>query len=423
MTYNSSEIINANIGTARDNMSCPIHNWYRFTAGFSYKFVDEIIDESYGLINSIYEPFAGCGTTLVAAQKKGIHAVGNESQQLMCDVINAKLNWDIDTDTCLMYVKQIDAYIKENNGLGKGFAESHPLLVSLYDAKTLDVLYLIRDSIRMINDEKYRLFLELALSQTLHKVALHPIAVPYIVRSKKMAHSGHCWERFVAIVMQMLKDLDTLPSHIRTSVVNHADSRLYNESIETDSCDLCITSPPYLNNLDYGEVSKVHTHFFEITKNWHDITDKVRKHLVTGATTHYRDCDFDINKFHKTEFAEANNRLMDELDARYEVLANICKERKGKKSFHILMMHYFEDMYYVLKEMRRILRSGSKAYLILGDSAPYGVYTPTTQFLGEVALSVGFNEYQIYKIRTRGHKWNIKTRHNIELSENILLLS
>lgn len=113
MTYNSSEIINANIGTARDNMSSPIHNWYRFTAGFSYKFVDEIIDESHSLINSIYEPFAGCGTTLVAAQKKGIHAVGNESQQLMCDVINAKLNWDIDTNTCLMYVKQIDAYIKK----------------------------------------------------------------------------------------------------------------------------------------------------------------------------------------------------------------------------------------------------------------------------------------------------------------------
>lgn len=114
---------------------------------------------------------------------------------------------------------------------------------------------------------------------------------------------------------------------------------------------------------------------------------------------------------------------MYELDARFNVLANICKERKGKKSFHILMMHYFEDMYYVLKEMRRVLRSGSKAYLILGDSAPYGVYTPTTQFLGEVALSVGFNEYQIYKIRTRGHKWNIKTRHNVELSENILLLA
>lgn len=421
MNYNSSEILNANIGTARDNMSSPIHNWYRFTAGFSYKFVDEIIDDSHGLIDSIYEPFAGCGTTLVAAQKKGLHAVGNESQQLMCDVINAKLNWDIDSDTCLMHVDQIGSYVKEC--VGNGIPESHPLLASLYDAKTLEVLYLIRDSIRMIKESKYRLFLELALSQTLHKVALHPIAVPYIVRSKNLMHSGHCWERFTSIVMQMLEDLDTLVSRVRTAVVNHADSRLYNESIETDSCDLCITSPPYLNNLDYGEVSKVHTHFFEITKDWHDITEKVRKHLVTGATTHYRDSDFDIDKFHKTEFAKANVHLMYELDARFNVLANICKERKGKKSFHILMMHYFEDMYYVLKEMRRVLRSGSKAYLILGDSAPYGVYTPTTQFLGEVALSVGFNEYQIYKIRTRGHKWNIKTRHNVELSENILLLA
>lgn len=298
MKYNSSEILNANIGTARDNMSSPIHNWYRFTAGFSYKFVDEIIDDSHGLIDSIYEPFAGCGTTLVAAQKKGLHAVGNESQQLMCDVINAKLDWDIDSDTCLMHVDQIGSYVKEC--VGNGIPESHPLLASLYDAKTLEVLYLIRDSIRMIKESKYRLFLELALSQTLHKVALHPIAVPYIVRSKNLMHSGHCWERFTSIVMQMLEDLDTLVSRVRTAVVNHADSRLYNESIETDSCDLCITSPPYLNNLDYGEVSKVHTHFFEITKDWHDITEKVRKHLVTGATTHYRDSDFDIDKFHNS---------------------------------------------------------------------------------------------------------------------------
>ena len=34
------------------------------------------------------------------------------------------------------------------------------------------------------------------------------------------------------------------------------------------------------------------------------------------------------------------------------------------------MMHYFEDMYYVLKEMYRVLAPNSKAYLILGDSAP-----------------------------------------------------
>lgn len=424
MNYNRTcDFINANIGTARDNMSSPVHNWYKFTAGFSYKFIDEIIDKSSTSIGCIYEPFAGCGTTLVEAQKRGIYSIGNESQQLMCDIINAKLNWDVNSTKCLGYLNQLEDYVNARSGLGITEKECHPLLATLYDAKTLDVLYLIRDAIEDITDNKYRLFLQLALSQTLHKVALHPIAVPYIVRSKKIIHSGHAWEKFSSIVCQMLEDLEMFPTKERLAVVYHADSRLRNDRIDEESCDLCITSPPYLNNLDYGEVSKVHTHFFEITKDWNDITNKVRKHLVTGATTHYRDCDFHLDEFSQTEFAMANRGLMHELTERFGLLQNLCKDRKGKKSFHILMMHYFEDMYHVLKEMRRILKPNSKAYLILGDSAPYGVYTPTTQFLGEIAQSVGFGDYSIYKIRSRGHKWNIKTRHNIELSENILVLT
>lgn len=87
------------------------------------------------------------------------------------------------------------------------------------------------------------------------------------------------------------------------------------------------------------------------------------------------------------------------------------------------MMRYFEDMYYVLKEMSRILTPKSNAYLILGDSAPYGVYVPTTRILGEISQSVGFGDFEIYKIRARGNKWKtLKNRHSIELSENILIL-
>ena len=103
-------MIDANIGSAKDNMKSAIHNWYKFTAGFSYKFVDLIVDNMDTVPNCIYEPFAGCGTTLVAAQKKGISSIGNESQKLMCDVINAKLNWDINVDTYNKYMHQILHY-------------------------------------------------------------------------------------------------------------------------------------------------------------------------------------------------------------------------------------------------------------------------------------------------------------------------
>ena len=42
--------LHKDIGTSKDNKQSPIHNWYRFTAGFSYKLVDKIIE-----LDKIYE--------------------------------------------------------------------------------------------------------------------------------------------------------------------------------------------------------------------------------------------------------------------------------------------------------------------------------------------------------------------------------
>lgn len=416
-------MLDSNIGSAKDNMSSAVHNWYKFTAGFSYKFIDLVVDDMEKKPECIYEPFAGCGTTLVAAQKKRIHSKGNESQQLMCDIINAKLNWDIDGDICRNYIDTVLGEVQSRSNMDIS-DEYNELLCTLYDGITLKNLYLLRDSIRLLDNKKYELFLNLALCQTLHKAALHPIAVPYISRSKTLVNSGDALGKFKSISTQMLADLETMPHRERMADVFKADSRFRNSDIEDKSCDLCITSPPYLNNLDYGEVSKVHTHFFGLTNNWHDITEKVRHQLVTGATTHYRDADFKLDEFVKTDFALSNKGIIEDLVTKFYGIKNNAKARKGKKSFHILMMHYFEDMYRVLIETYRILREGSKAYLILGDSAPYGIYIPTTQYLGEIAQSVGFGDYQIIKIRERGNKWkSLSRRHNIDLSENILVLN
>lgn len=416
-------ILDANIGSAKDNMSSPVHNWYKFTAGFSYKFVDIILDEYTGQDIRVFEPFAGCGTTLVECQKLGFRSVGNESQELMCGVINAKLNWTITEQQYKNGIRSIGKYVKDNKDTEETVTKFHPLLRTLYDEPSLKELYCIRDGIKKLRDKGGREFFNLALSQTLHKAAIHPIAVPYISRSKFLTDSGKAWEKFQQISAQMLEDIKKMPHHEQMAEVYNWDSRKKNRAIADASCGLCITSPPYLNNLDYGEVSKVHSHFFELTADWNDITEKVRRKLVTGATTHYRDIDFCLEEFSKREFAKSNKATLNALLPLYERIKANAKTRGGKKSFHILMMHYFEDMYYVLKEMRRVLAEGSEAYLILGDSAPYGNYVPTTQFLGDIAMSVGFNEYSIHKIRSRGDKWKTLTnRHNIALSENILIL-
>lgn len=416
-------ILDANIGSAKDNMSSPVHNWYKFTAGFSYKFVDTILEDYVGQDIVVYEPFAGCGTSLVECQKLGFRSIGNESQELMCNVIHAKLNWTITKRQFAHAINIIKNHVEANKGTLETVAKFHPLLVTLYDEPSLRELYCIRDGIRRLRNKDVQMFFNLALSQTLHKAAIHPIAVPYIARSKFLSDSGKAWKKFQMIAEQMFEDMQKMPHHEQLASVYNWDSRVKNDAVEDASCGLCITSPPYLNNLDYGEVSKVHSHFFEMTNDWNDITEKVRRKLVTGATTHYRDAEFVMEEFKQKEFAQNNPDVLANLEDMYNRIKTNAKQRRGKKSFHILMMHYFEDMYYVLKEMRRVLAVGAEAYLILGDSAPYGIYVPTTQILGDIALSVGFTEYSIHKIRSRGDKWKtLKNRHNISLSENILIL-
>ena len=391
--------LHKDIGTSKDNKQSPIHNWYRFTAGFSYKLVDKIIEEeNLSKGDSIYESFAGCGTTLVSAQKKGISAYGNEGQELLFDVIQAKLNWDINKNL----IESVLADIKQNIfNKGNHTKVYHKLLESLYTKENLFELYFIRDYIQSL-DEKTKLFLKLALTQTLHKVSVHPIE---------------------KTVRKMLDDLDSYQNIPKTTNIFHHDSRKTNYNIDSNSCSICITSPPYLNNLDYGEVSKVCSHFYGITDNWNDITEKVRKNLVTGATTHYKEADFQLEEWKKNQFYIENKNVIDNLMPDILKIKEISKNKKGKKSFDILALLYFEDMYNVLLEMRRVLKQRSKAYLVLGDSAPYGIFIDTTKLLGEIALNSGFNKYNIVKIRERGTKWtSLKNRHSLKLSENILIL-
>lgn len=420
------QFLHSDIGSAKDNSKSPIHNWYKFTAGFSHRFVDEIIltENLKRKKNSqIFDPFAGCGTTLVSSQKAGVPAVGNEGQEFMYDVIRAKLNWKLDGTEFKNYLNFIKGEMID--GLIEFDFENtpHTLLKTLYTKDTLAKLYLIKKAIMSMTSWKYKLFFKLALSQTLHKVSIHPIAVPYISRNKTLTHTDQPWEFFESISRQMFTDTIEYFDRGKTSKIHLQDSRVLNSQIENGSCNLCITSPPYLNNLDYGEVSKVHTHFFEITDNWNDITKNVRKKLVTGATTHYSESEFIMEEFKKSEFYLTNTNIANELIQTTLKIKASAKEKSGKKSFDILTLLYFQDMFNVLKEIRRVVRKRNNSYLILGDSAPYGIHVNTTELLGRISQNIGFNEFEIHKIRTRGTKWtSLKHRHSLELTENVLLI-
>ena len=81
-------------GTFTDNMKLPIHRWFRYSAGFSAEWVEELVRSFRpGHSVRVLDPFAGSGTTLLSAAAAGAASIGFESHPFVARIGRAKLLW------------------------------------------------------------------------------------------------------------------------------------------------------------------------------------------------------------------------------------------------------------------------------------------------------------------------------------------
>src|SRR5262245_9540501 len=75
--------------TFAGNTKLPVHRWFRFSAGFSATWAESVIRTSGAA--HVLDPFAGSGTTLLAAEDAGAEAIGVEAHPFVYRVAAAKL--------------------------------------------------------------------------------------------------------------------------------------------------------------------------------------------------------------------------------------------------------------------------------------------------------------------------------------------
>lgn len=80
--------------TFLDNLSLPIHRWFRYSAGFSALWVRRLIlrEREKGR-TKILDPFAGSGTVLLESERCNVKSLGIESHPFVSRVTRAKLLW------------------------------------------------------------------------------------------------------------------------------------------------------------------------------------------------------------------------------------------------------------------------------------------------------------------------------------------
>ncbi len=317
------------------NKAEPIHNWLYFKEGFSRGLVEWAVRE-FQLQEPICDPFCGVGTTLLAAKQMGMQSIGFDVSPLAVLASEVKTrNYDpraIETTLKAFHKMQPREVGKFQN----------KKIRRLFHAKQLDDIYFFYKKVQEIEDAKTRNLFLLALIDTTGRVA-NVVKVGGSLRKQKKP----CFpvkKLFLGKVKKMMLDLQNTQLPNVESQVFEADARI--TKLGKDSVGSVITSPPYLNKIEYTKVYKMELGlFFQVQET------KLRAYIADEAT----------GKDRETEIP-------------------------------LIAKAYFDDMHRVLQNVFHYLKPGGKAVIVVGGGCfPYETVESDDILLRE-AEKVGFKK-------------------------------
>jgi len=161
-----------------------------------------------------------------------------------------------------------------------------------------------------------------------------------------------------------------------------------------DGFDLVITSPPYMNGLDYVMNYKIEMGWLGFTNN-HKDAKKIKNEMVV--------CD-NVSKGLIRDFSSSNSQYTNDwLDNITEDIRNGIKRRGvyRRPDMPYIVAKYFDDLYKVMKKVVGSLRPGGRFVLVVGDSLIVDVYVPTDLILARIGCELGLDIEKIEKARNR----------------------
>lgn len=402
-------------GTFIDNMRLPIHRWFRYSAGFSAQWAEQVI-QNHENVNLVLDPFAGSATTLLAADKARVYSIGIEAHPFVSRIAKTKLSWGTPIDKFKAKAKEI---IESAHLIPDGEIQYPELIQRCFSNKALSDLDKLKRAWREKQDDSPESELVwLAITAILRPSSSAGTAQwQYILPNKTKKTVTSPYEAFLAQIESMTSDMLAFQKEAgyKLSSLIQGDARNCPQ-IGKKSVDLVITSPPYANNYDYADATRFEMSFWGEIEGWGDLHDAVRKNLIVSSSQHASVEKLELNTLLESEI------LMPIKAEITDVCNKLAVERLshgGKKHYHTMIAAYFVDLGKTWRELRRVSKPGATAYFVIGDSAPYGIYVPVDKWLGELAIASGFKEFAFEKLRDRNTKWKNR-KHRVPLHEGIL---
>ena len=386
-------------GTFSLNKQKAFHRWYSYLEGYSSSLIEQQLDLFAGQIESVYDPFAGTGTTLLVAAQRGISSFYSEVNPFMCEVIDSKINAvrslvnrGLSAEPLELFLKMILSKPHQfsfNKLLWGGFEK-------YFDENILSELFYIKECISDVKDDDVRKILLIVLASI-------------IVNSSKMIRRGDLrfakagekkpedfalMHNFTKKLKEVILDISSFGDGILCDTTKLSfDSR----DIDLESkIDCVITSPPYLNGTNYIRNTKLELKLLEFIDTENDLPFFHSKGIIAGINNVSKR----NNEYHILPCVEPYVKQLEPVAYDKRIIS--------------MVTGYFWDMNNVIERLKHALKDGGIFVLDIGDSQFAGVHIPTHELLSDICTSHGFEKFDEEILRER------RSKNGMVLSQRLL---
>lgn len=398
------------------------HNWYRFVLAYPPHLVRKYIAE-FSLQNgqTLLDPFAGTGTTLIEAKLLGIKSIGIEANPFAAFASSVKVDWEVSGDELNQIAKEIaekaSKDIREYESDESTFESFNPEFRNLLIKDSINPLSLAKTLIVKNNIDKYshlrcykHLLLALAKSTVFSVSNLRFGPEVGVGKMKSVADVIFLWLGEISAMADDLRSVEGEKFPRAEAIC--ADSRDLTSVLPSKSIDAIITSPPYPNEKDYSRTTRLESVLLGFIKTREDL-QTIKKTFIRSNTRSIYKGD---NDFAWVAHQNEVEKLAEKIEKRRTQLG---KTSGFEKLYPMVTKEYFGGMARHLSQLRTILRPGAKLAYVVGDQASYlRVMIRTGQTLGRIAETLG---YRVEKIDLFRERFASATKE--QLREEVVVLS
>lgn len=385
----------------------PVHRWWPYVQGFAASFV-EFACKRYrvGPGSVVLDPFCGSGTVPVTARMLGAQGIGIDMMPIASYVAEAKTEWGADPKRLLETAKKVVVAHRVPTNWTPFLKETK----RQFAPPVLDSLLRLRASVWALREGPIKTLLKLAFANILIDSSNLKRA-PCLGYTRKLGLTEDTPRNlFLTSARRIAEDLQSMKMR-RQTWGPPADIRLGSSAVirlPENTVDLAITSPPYVNGLDYVMNYKIDLAWMGFVNSYHELAS-LRASMVA--------CD-NIPKGTAATHAPSETVLSD--DWLNYVTRTIDQNIQTKGSYrrddmHAIVTKYFDDLVPVMKNVLFALKPGSRFVVVNGDSLIAGTYIPGDMIFARLAEKTGFivEAFDIARNRRSGQRRGFLLRESV----------